>query len=172
MRYVKLGLGIVLTVSMMAVFIVSPAAAQVAVGEKAPNFTLGNVSGSGNVKLSDYTTKPTLLVFWVSWCSHCQDEAPAVNQVYTDLKSKGVNIVGVSADEAISDAQGFVKEYKVTYPNAFAGTQSGMKVLQNYGIEGVPALYVIDKTGVVKAVFTGNTSADKIKAEFAKLGVK
>lgn len=173
MFYNRLALASVLVLVVAVMLVFSPmASAGVAVGEKAPNFSLGSVDGKSTIKLSDYTNKPTMLAFWASWCSHCQNEAPALNKVYDDLKSKGINVVGVSVDGSIESAQKFVKEYSVKYQNAFAGTDAGANVIDNYGIEGVPATFIIDKDGVIKAIFIGEVSADTLKDEFAKLGVK
>lgn len=173
MLYNRLVLASALALVVTVALVLAPSAsADVSVGDKAPNFTLGSVDGKSSIKLSDYTNKPTMLAFWVSWCSHCQNEAPVLNKVYDDLKSKGANVVGVSVDNDIEDAKEFVEKYSVTFPNAFAGTDTGAEVIENYGIEGVPATYIIDKDGVVKAIFAGEVNADTLKAEFAKLGVK
>ena len=150
----------------------SPVSADVSAGDKAPDFQLGNVNGSDVVKLSNYTTKPTLLVFWVSWCSHCQEEVPVLDKVYKDLKSKGLNVLGVSMDDKIGDAREFVKEYNVSFPSGFAGTDDGHAMTSVYGVKGVPMMYVIDKGGVVKAIHVGETDPGTIRKEFADLGVK
>lgn len=169
----RLILASALLLVMAVALIVAPSGlAEVAAGDKAPNFVLGSVDGKSFVKLSDYSGKPTMVAFWVSWCSHCRHEAPILNKVYNDLKDKGVNVVGISVDDDIKDAQEFVKKYSVPFPNAFAGTESGMDVVEQYGVEGVPATYVLDKDGVVKAVLVGTASEEALKAELAKLGVK
>ena len=160
-----------LALIVMAALVV-PASAAVSVGDKAPNFTLDSVDGKSTLKLSDYTGKPTLLVFWASWCPHCQREAPLLQGIYRDLAAKGMNAIGVSADDTIGDAQDYVQSYGLTFPNAFAGTTAGQQVLSTYGLQGVPTIYIIDKDGVVRDKFMGETSADTIKQALARLGVK
>lgn len=146
--------------------------AEVSAGDKAPDFTLGSVDGNGTVKLSDYTVEPTLLVFWVSWRPHCQRELPIIQKIYADLGSKGMNTVGVSVDSEVEDARGFVKDYGLRFPNAFAGTADGRKVLDTYGIDGVPTILVIAKGELVKARFGGETAEKTLRGELAKLGVR
>lgn len=150
----------------------SPAAAAVAVGDKAPDFQLGSIDGKTTIKLSDYTDKPTLLVFWVSWCPHCQNMTAVEKKIYTDLGPKGLNVVGVSVDKDIDAASGFVKKHSLLFPNAFAGTDEGRNVATTYGIRGVPTFFVLDKGGIVKAVYSGEIGEDTIRQDFAELGVK
>jgi peroxiredoxin len=162
----------VLLATILAAVLVVPASALLAVGDKAPDFQLGSVDGKSTVKLSDYTNQPTLLVFWVSWCPHCQREAPVLNKVYKDLRSKGMNVVGVSTDEDQANAKEFVSRYSLAFPNAYAGTEKGQSVLASYQIVGVPTIYVIGKDGMVKASYVGETPEATIRKDFAALGVK
>ncbi len=143
-----------------------------AANDKAADFQLGSIDGNSTVKLSSFTDKATVLVFWASWCPHCQRELPVVQRLYDELKSKGLNAVGVSADENVEDARRFVKSAGVTFPNAFAGSEKGQKVLSEYGIKGVPALYVIEKGGTVVAHFLGETDEQTLRSTLAKAGVK
>lgn len=149
-----------------------PCFAAVSVGSKAPNFELGSVDGKGTIKLSDYTDKPTLLVFWASWCPHCRTESAVVQKIFTDLHDKGANVVGANLDDNITDALKFVTEHGLTYPNAFAGTPTGRQVIETYGVQGIPALFLIDKDGTVKKQWAGEMSEATIKEAFAELGVK
>jgi peroxiredoxin len=163
----------VVVLALVAVFVLSAQSrAAVTVGDKAPNFTLDTVDGKSKLNFSNYTNKPTVLVFWASWCPHCQKEAPRVQNIYNKFKAKGVNVVGISADEDVSEARNFVTSYRLTFPNAHAGSPAGLKVINDYGVEGVPAIFVIDKGGVVKALYIGETDEATIQAQLAKLGIK
>ncbi|MCE5200078.1 MAG: TlpA disulfide reductase family protein [Armatimonadota bacterium] len=155
----------------IAIILASSAMAATAVGDKAPNFKLDSLSGSNTVKLSDFSGKPTVVVFWASWCPHCQRELPVLQKVYKDLKP-GANFVGLSVDQDIKDARSLVKDKGITFPNAYCGTSSGEKVMNTYGISGIPAIYVLDKNGTVKARHLGETKESTIRSDLADLGVK
>ena len=155
-----------------AAIIILPAFGAIGVGDKAPDFQLGSTDGKTVVALSSFTDKPTVLVFWASWCPHCQSELPVLQKVYDEFKSKGVNVVGVSVDRSMSDAGGFIKSRSITFPNAYAGTDKARQTLGAYGVKGIPAVYVIDKGGIVRAHHSGEVSASTIKADLAKLGVE
>lgn len=149
-----------------------PASAIVAVGEKAPDFKLEGLNGKDTVALSSYTDKPTIVVFWVSWCSHCRSELPVLEGIYKDLKTKGANVVGINVDDNTSDALAALNAAKVTFPNAFAGSRSGMETVNAYGVTAVPDVYVLDKGGKVASHYEGEVSGSTLRTDLAKLGVK
>ena len=165
---------LVMSAMMLALIVmafVSPCAAAVVVGDKAPDFQLGSVDGKTTIKLSDYTTKPTLLVFWAGWCPHCQQMAGVEQKIFTELGVKGMNVVGVSLDSSREAADSFVKSRSLTFPNAYGGSREGRETAEKYGIRGIPTFFVIDKDGIVKATYSGEVREETIRQEFAKLGV-
>jgi len=157
-------------IAMVALLAVSALAA-VSVGDKAPNFTLDSINGSAT-SLSSVTDKPTLLVFWASWCPHCQRELPMLQDIYKDLHSKGMNAMGVSVDDNIGSAKSFIQSSSITFPNVYAGNDKGMGVVQDYSVRGVPTIFILGKGGVVKAKYEGEVDGSTIRQQFAKLGVK
>ena len=166
----------ILTALVLALIIVAYAAtisaAAVAVGQKAPDFKLHSVSGSSDIKLTDFSDKPTLLVFYVSWCPHCRSEIPSIQKLYLELAPKGLNVVGVDLDQTIGDAQSFANTYKITFPNAHGNPDTAKSTLDAYGVSGVPMVIVLDKGGVVKAVHRGEVSEATLRSELGNVGVK
>ena len=117
-----------LVIALVAIFAVATfVLADVTVGDTAPDFELGKVDGNGTIKLSDLMKngKPTLLVFWVSWCPHCQREMPVLDKVYRDLKANSINAIGVSVDDDLR-MLGFVTN-TISVPECHAGTDAGKK---------------------------------------------
>ncbi len=86
--------------------------------------------------------KTTLVVFWEIWCPHCKREVPKLQQLYTDLKGDGLQIVGLtkltrSATE--ESVKSFIAEKEVSYPVAKEnGTTSAW-----FGVSGIPAAAVV-----------------------------
>ncbi len=166
---------LIILVAMVAVAaLAAQASAAVSVGDKAPGFKLDSLSGGAPVQLSNYAAKPTLVLFWVSWCPHCQRELPVVQKVYADLKGKGASVVGVNVDETggLADARELVSATHVTFPNGIAGTDDTFPVPRAYGVRGVPALFFVDKKGVVRAIYSGEADEAEVRQGFAKIGVK
>lgn len=156
-------------IALFAMALVSNSAlicAALSVGSRAPDFQLSGFDGK-TIRLYDYTDKPTVLVFWASWCPHCVRELPVLDRLYKDLHPKGVNIVGVSLD-ANSAGKDFVRSHHISFPMA---TGSG-GVAGSYHIVGIPSIFVIGKDGVVNAKYAGEVDESTIRSELAKLGVK
>lgn len=165
-------IAVLTVVSLAATAFVLQASTAVSVDDKAPDFTLPKVAGEGNINLYKSLNKPTLLVFWASWCPHCRREMPVVQELYKDLKSKGMNAVGVSLDKTTNSAEDYIKDNSISFPNAYAGGDKGKKVVDAYGLKGIPAIYVLDKKGVIKARYIGQVDEDVLREDFAELGVK
>jgi len=70
----------------------------IAVGEKAPDFTLRNQDGE-KVSLSDYRGRKLMLVFYPGDFSPvCGDQLSIYQEVKPEIEAKGVELVGVSVD--------------------------------------------------------------------------
>ncbi|MFN8111058.1 MAG: TlpA disulfide reductase family protein [Thermoleophilia bacterium] len=83
--------------------------------EAAPDFTLANLKGGPQVRLSAYRGKPVLLNFWAYWCGPCVNEMPALqkfSQKYRDIAVLGV---AVGARDAGKN-RAFVNQHDIGYP--------------------------------------------------------
>jgi thiol-disulfide isomerase/thioredoxin len=58
-----------------------------------------------------------LLYVWASWCSHCLNYLPVLQEKYEALKSKGFNILGLNVDDDLGKAERWMKTYKVSFPS-------------------------------------------------------
>jgi peroxiredoxin len=149
----------------------SPAASGsgTAVGEQAPDVEFNALKDSGSIKLSELRGKVVLLDFWASWCAPCQEELPLLDDMSTRLKSKGIEIVGLSIDENKADAERFL-----TRKSSWAltlGHDPEQKVADAFKPPKMPTSYVIDRKGIVRQVNAGFERADakKIEAQLVDL---
>ncbi len=60
--------------------------------------------------------KVLLITFFASWCPACNQETPGFVKIYNEYKDKGFQLIGVSVDKTVEDAEKFVKKYDITYP--------------------------------------------------------
>jgi cytochrome c biogenesis protein CcmG, thiol:disulfide interchange protein DsbE len=140
-----------------------------AVGEQAPDVEFNALKDSGTIKLSELRGKVVLLDFWASWCAPCQEELPLLDDMSTRLKSKGIEIVGLSIDENKADAEHFL-----TRKSSWAltlGHDPEQKVADAFKPPKMPTSYVIDRKGIVRQVNAGFERADakKIEAQLVDL---
>lgn len=121
------------------------------VGSEAPEFTIDTVDG-GSVSGGGGGADATMLVFFASWCPHCQNEAPIINDFedqYEDLKIIMVGADGTQGDTP-DDVRKFVERYDIQSPAAY-----NPDLGQRYQLTGYPTVYVLDGNGKVVAANSG-----------------
>jgi peroxiredoxin len=137
--------------SMLALFMCTAAAA-VEPGQPAPAFAAPALQGQGDVELARYRGSVVLLDFWASWCGPCRQSLPAFERLRTELAPQGFEIVAVNVDENPRDGLDFLKKYPVTYPTV---RDPQAELASRYGVQAMPSSYLIDRSGVVRAVKLG-----------------
>ncbi len=128
--------------------------------ERAPDFTLQLFSGS-SIQLSSLQGKLVMVDFWASWCPPCREEAPGLEQVYREYKTKGVEFVGVAIWDGEKDALRFIERYSITYPN---GLDARGEIAINYGVTGIPEKYFVAPNGAVLKKFVGPMTAERLRS--------
>jgi peroxiredoxin len=124
--------------------------ASTAIGVKAKDFSQTDTQGK-NVSLADYKGKYVLIDFWASWCGPCRAENPNVVTAYEKYKDKGFDILGVSLDE---DREAWLKAIatdKLMWKQVSDLKGWDNAVSKQYGVESIPANFLLDKEGVIVA---------------------
>ncbi len=135
------------------------------VGRDAPNFELAvAANGGGRVSLGmrDLHGQVVLLDFWATWCGPCRMEAPIVERVSRAWRDRGVSVVGVNMDTTDQgDPSAFAAAYGLTYPivRDLAGEAS-----RRYGVDTLPTLVVVSRSGQVVAVESALQNEEAIEA--------
>ena len=63
--------------------------------------------------------KVTMINFWATWCPHCVEELPELEELSKELEAQGCQMIGVceDADDSGDDARQILSENGVTYTN-------------------------------------------------------
>lgn len=133
------------------------------VGDQAPDFTLPTQSGE-SFRLQDHIgERVTVLYFYPKDnTSGCTAEACAFRDSYEVFTDAGADVIGVSSDSVDRHA-GFAGKHSL--PFTLLSDQGG-KTRKAYGVPGVLGVipgrvtYVIDRSGVVRQVFSSMTNID------------
>jgi len=136
----------------------------VAVGDKAPDFTLPSQDGEP-VRLYDRIGRgPVVLYFYPKdETSGCTAEACAFRDSYEDFTEAGADVIGVSSDSVAKHARFAGKN---SLPFTLLADEGGQvrktyRVPSKLGIIPGRVTYVIDRTGTVRLVFNSLSNIGK-----------
>src|SRR3989441_9826764 len=116
----------------------------------APAWELKEVTGKV-VRSSDFKGKVGLLDFWATWCPPCRAELPSVIKTYEKHHPKGFEIIGISLDKEEAKLTSFTKEKEMTWQQYFDGKGWGNNLAAKYGVQSIPATYLLDGEGQIIA---------------------
>jgi cytochrome c biogenesis protein CcmG/thiol:disulfide interchange protein DsbE len=133
-------------------------------GKKAPEFTRTDLNGH-TVSLAQLRGKVVLLNFWATWCAPCEVEMPVFSAWQRQYGPQGLRVVGISMDDGAAPVRKAVARLKLDYPVAMGDARLG----ERYGALGLPLTYLIDRDGVVRARFQGETNPKAIMARLQAL---
>lgn len=129
-------------------------------GKTAPDFVLSDLDGH-EVDSSSMRGMVVVLDFWATWCGPCKKELPIIEKVAEDYKSQGVQFWGVSLDEEPT----IVKKWMVDNQTKLRTMiDPETKTVDQYQVQGIPAVVVIDRSGKVVSYYDGNQSEESLRS--------
>jgi peroxiredoxin Q/BCP len=136
-------------------------------GEAAPDFTLNDDEGVP-VSLSDYAGRKFVLYFYPKDDTPgCTTEACEFRDEYAEFRTRGIAIVGVSADSPESHAK-FKTKYNLRFTLL---SDPDKKVLKAYGVWKEKNMYGKKYQGIERTTFIINQQGVVIKV-FPRVKVK
>ncbi len=159
-------LTILLTAQCFAAIGVRPAlATDILVGKKAPEFVRTDLSHK-RLDLKAYRGKVILLSFWATWCAPCKVEIPSFVAWQKKFGPRGLQIIGISMDDDPALVLSLYGKLRLNYPVAMGDEALG----ELYGgVLGLPVTFLIDRRGVVRAKYQGETDLKKTEIQVQSL---
>ncbi len=135
-----------------------------AVGSKFPDFEEKDIEGKP-LSISGYKGKVLLVDFWATWCGPCVKELPNVQAAYDKHHKNGFDIVGISLDSDEKKLRAFIKDKNMPWRQYFDGKGWGSKLGAKYGVNSIPATYLLDAQGVIIVKSLRGEALEKAVAE-------
>ena len=146
-------IAVLAVIGLLGYGLLSKAEGSLAVGEPAPDRELPTLDGTGTGSIADHHGKWVLVNFWASWCDPCREEAPALQRFYERHRDEGFTVLGIDLDDATEDAQDFVEEFGLSYPQLRDG--DGDRWRDDYAMTGFPESFLIDPDGDIALIRRG-----------------
>lgn len=90
--------------------------------------------------------------FWATWCAPCLAELPNLRRLHETHHDDGLLVLGVALD-AIDRRRlrSFLGRHGVDWPQVHEPQGIASKAARRFGVEAVPAVFVVDTEGRVVA---------------------
>jgi peroxiredoxin len=121
----------------------------VAIGQKAPDFTMNDPEGKPVSLYSKVGSKLLLIDFWASWCNPCRQENPNVVKVYKEFHKKGFDVFGVSLDQKRDDWVSAIASDKLTWTHVSDLKYWGNEAARLYAVNSIPSNFLLDQNGTI-----------------------
>lgn len=159
-RWLRVTLALVPAVAFMALlwFGLTRSSSQATVGNPAPEFELPSVTTGEMISSDDLKGRPVVVNFWASWCIPCREEAPLLERAYREYRDDGVIFLGVNIKDAKSDAEDFIEEFGITYPNVRDVDQ---QLTRPFGVLGLPETFFLDHDWTFFGTVKGEQTAEQ-----------
>ncbi len=132
---------------------------KLAVGTIAPNIEMADADGAA-FNLSEINSDNTLIIFYASWCPHCQTSLPEINEFYKNQADKKLEVIAISLDDIKEDWLKFISEKSPDLVNISDGLGWDGKASSDYSIYATPTMFLLDKE---KKIIAKPMNIDELK---------
>jgi thiol-disulfide isomerase/thioredoxin len=120
-----------------------------------------------SVDLAKLRGKVVLVDYWATWCPPCREQVPSVAAAYQKYHDKGFEVVGISLDQDKDALTSFIKDHGMAWPQYFDGKGWDNDISSKFGIDAIPAMWLLDKKGMVVTTDASNDLAGAVEKQLA-----
>ena len=114
------------------------------VGNSVLNIILPDSSGS-EIELNKIKTNQILIIFYASWCPHCQTLLPQIYDLYKNQKEKKLEVLAISIDTSRTDWLNFIRNNNLDWLNVSDLKGWNGNAASDYYLYATPTLFLIDQ---------------------------
>ncbi len=115
------------------------------IGKKVPDIAIKDMDGK-EVRLSDIKSEFVLIIFWASWCPHCEVIMPDIKKIYDAQKVKKFEVLSISVDDNKDNWLKSVNKLQPKWINCCELKGWDGKTVKDYCVYATPTLYLVDKS--------------------------
>ena len=123
---------------------------KLAVGKTAPEINI-TTEGKEQFSVPGINHDYILVVFWATWCSHCNNVIPEIHKMYSSDKGTAFEVLSVSLDTNKTAYQTLMKNKQFTWINYcdYQGWDSPIAI--KYNVYATPTMFLMDKNRKILA---------------------
>ncbi len=139
---------------------------RLAVGNIAPDIIIEGILGN-KTRLADINKDLTVIMFWASWCPHCNSMIPGLKELYHAPGLPEFEILAISIDTSASDYNMALSMNTTPWINytEFKGWNS--TAAEDYSIYATPTMFLLDRN---RKILARPVSVYDLKIALGKLG--
>jgi len=124
------------------------------IGNRAPDFTLENLS-QNDVTLSSYRgNKIVMINFWYTGCGPCKEEMPDIQYAYSNWSGNyPLEVLAVNIQDTAATAESFIQSEGYTFPVL---VDTGNTAENLYKVTSAPTTYFVDVQGIIQYIKQGS----------------
>lgn len=123
------------------------------IGTPAPRFKTVTTSGQ-RVSLDSYRGQVVLIEFFATWCGGCNESMPHLIKLRKQYGAKGLQVLGLNPGvrgDTVDVVRRYMLKKQIDFPVALVDED----VMLKYGVQPIPAIFIIDRNGVIAQRYIG-----------------
>ncbi len=131
------------------------------VGRPAPAIVGEDLQGQP-LRLEDYRGKVVVVVFWGSWCGPCMKMVPHERELHLRHKDRPFALLGINCGDTRDLAKETATQHEMKWPSWWDSGENRGPIQTDYNIEKWPTVFVIDASGVIRAIDVRDNALDEV----------
>jgi thiol-disulfide isomerase/thioredoxin len=127
------------------------------IGQLVPPFEMTDLDGD-TITRDGLKGKVVLIEFWATWCVPCRITAPVLQALQNRHADRGLVVIGANTGErdgSPARTRDRLAAFAARRAQTYTLTYGNEEFQRACGVDSLPTMILLDRQGVVRAVFTG-----------------